>query len=259
MRLLTGLFLNLLSNYFINVIDVLLIDYIIYRLLLLIKGTMAVQMIVGILTIVVITVFAQVVLDLKTLSWLLEKFWIAAVVVVVVVFQPEIRSALAHLGSHRWGRVFLPSGNFIDEVIDAAIVASDQKLGLLIVFEKELGLKSFADTGTYLNSDVSKELILSIFNTRSPLHDGAVILVNGRIMAAACLLPLSEDHFIAKTYGTRHRAAIGITEGTDAIVIVVSEETGKIAIVSDAKMLQVSKEDLKTRFLELYIKNQAAV
>jgi len=253
------LFLNLWSNFFVHAIDILLIAYILYRLLLLIKGTMAVQMILGILTIIVVTVIAQVVLDLKTLSWLLEKFWIAAVVVVVVVFQPEIRSALAHLGSHRWGRVFLPSGNFIDEVIDAVITASEQKMGMLIVFEKELGLRSFADTGTHLNADVSKELILSIFNTRSPLHDGALILVNGRVMAAACLLPLSEDHYIAKTYGTRHRAAIGITEGTDAIVIVVSEETGKISIVNDAKMVQTDREELKMRFLELYIKTPSAI
>ena len=253
------LFSILWSNFFVHAIDILLIAYILYRLLLLIKGTMAVQMIIGILTIVVITVIAQVVLDLKTLSWLLEKFWIAAVVVVVVVFQPEIRSALAHLGSHRWGRVFLPSGNFIDEVIDAVIEASEQKIGMLIVFEKELGLRSFADTGTHLNSDVSKELVLSIFNNRSPLHDGAVILVNGRIMAAGCLLPLSEDHYIAKIYGTRHRAAIGITESTDAIVIVVSEETGKISIVSDGKMAQTNREELKMSFLELYIKNTAAV
>jgi len=253
------LFLNLWSNFFVHVIDILLIAYILYRLLLLIKGTMAVQMILGILTIIIVTVIAQVVLDLKTLSWLLEKFWIAAVVVVVVVFQPEIRSALAHLGSHRWGRVFLPSGNFIDEVIDAVITASEQKIGMLIVFEKELGLRSFADTGTHLNADVSKELILSIFNTRSPLHDGALILVNGRVMAAACLLPLSEDHYIAKTYGTRHRAAIGITESTDAIVIVVSEETGKISIVNYAKMVQTDCEELKMRFLELYIKTPSAI
>ncbi|MCK9582389.1 MAG: diadenylate cyclase CdaA [Endomicrobiales bacterium] len=253
------LFLNLWSNFFVHVIDILLIAYILYRLLLLIKGTMAVQMILGILTIIIVTVIAQVVLDLKTLSWLLEKFWIAAVVVVVVVFQPEIRSALAHLGSHRWGRVFLPSGNFIDEVIDAVITASEQKIGMLIVFEKELGLRNFADTGTHLNADVSKELILSIFNTRSPLHDGALILVNGRVMAAACLLPLSEDHYIAKTYGTRHRAAIGITESTDAIVIVVSEETGKISIVNDAKMVQTDCEELKVRFLELYIKTPSAI
>lgn len=253
------IFLNLWSNFIVHAIDILLIAYILYRLLLLIKGTMAVQMVIGILTIVVVTVIAQVVLDLKTLSWLLEKFWIAAVVVVVVVFQPEIRSALAHLGSHRWGRVFLPSGNFIDEVIDAAITASEQKNGMLIVFEKELGLRSFADTGTFLNADVSKELLLSIFNTRSPLHDGAVILVNGRVMAAGCLLPLSEDHYIAKTYGTRHRAAIGITEGTDAIVIVVSEESGKISIVSEAKMEQIDSSKLKMRFLELYIKNPSAI
>ena len=239
------------SNYFVNIVDILVVAYIFYRMMLLIKGTRAVQIIVGILTLLILTFLAQF-LHLKALDWLFEKFWYAAVVILVVVFQPEIRSALAQLGSHRWGKILVPSElGFVNEVIEAVKEFNNEHTGALVVFEQDTGLRNYIETGTIINAHVSKELLRSIFNTRSPLHDGAVIIQNARLIAAGCVLPLSHEPDISKILGTRHRAAVGLSEISDAIVIVVSEETGKISVAREGRLeTGVDVEELRIRLID---------
>lgn len=231
-------FLSILwSGYLVHVLDIMVVAYIFYRLMLVVKGTRAVQVIAGILTLVVITLLARDVFHLSTLDWLLEKFWLGAIVIIAVVFQPEIRDALAQLGRHRWSRILIAEEPaFIEEIIGAVQECSRRQIGALVVLEQETGLKTYVETGVRMNAEISKELILSVFNQRSPLHDGAIIIANGRLVAAACVLPLSNNPTLSKTFGTRHRSAIGIGELSDAVVIVVSEETGQIALVREGKL-----------------------
>ncbi len=240
--------------YLVPAIDILLIAFVFYRLLLLIKGTHAVQVIMGLAVLMVTTLIARDFLHLQATSWLLENFWSGAVVILAVVFQPELRSALAHLGSHPLGRILVPNQlAFLDELMGAVEEASQRQMGLLVVLEQDVGLRNYAETGTIINGDISKELLLSIFHYRSPLHDGAAILRNGRLEAAGCLLPLSNDPNMAKILGTRHRAAVGLSEFTDAWVIVVSEETGVISLARDGQLeRELSVEDLRQRLLDLY-------
>lgn len=241
------------STYLVNIVDILIVSYIFYRLMLLIKGTRAVQIILGILTLVLITFLAEAV-HLRTLSWLFEKFWLATVVILAVVFQPEIRSALAQLGSHRWTRVIVTSElSFIDDIIEAVKSLSAKNIGALIVLEQDTGLRNYIETGTIVNAQVSKELLLAIFNPRSPLHDGAVIIHSARLISAGSVLPLSNDPGISKILGTRHRAAVGVTETSDAIVIVVSEETGTVSIAREGRLEnEVDLDALKKRLADLY-------
>ncbi len=241
-------------HYLVHIVDIIAVAYIFYRLILLVKGTRAVQIILGILTLVLITFLAGEVLYLKTLNWLLQKFWLAAIVILAVVFQPEIRSALAQLGSHRWGRILVPSElNFVSEIIEAVKRCSQQRIGVLIVLEQDTGLRSYIESGTVVNAQVSWELLLSIFNTRSPLHDGAVVVQNARLIAAGCVLPLSHEPGISKILGTRHRAAVGMSEISDALVIVVSEESGKVSLAREGRLeTDVDVDDLYLRLLDLY-------
>ncbi len=240
-------------NYIVNIIDILAVAYIFYRMMLLIKGTRAVQIIVAILILIIVTFVANVI-HLRALSWLFEKFWYAAVVILVVVFQPEIRSALAQLGSHRWGKILVPSElGFVNETIEAVKDFSDRHIGALIVLEQDTGLRNYIETGTIINAHVSKELIFSIFNTKSPLHDGAVIIQNARLIAAGCVLPLSHEPDISKILGTRHRAAVGLSEISDAIIIAVSEESGKVSVARDGRLeTGVDIEELRIRVLDIF-------
>ena len=239
------------STYLVNIIDILAVSYIFYRMMLLIKGTRAVQIIIGILILLLVTFLANA-LHFRALGWLFEKFWYAAVVILVVVFQPEIRSALAQLGSHRWGKILVPSElGFVNEVIEAVKEFSDRHIGALVVFEQDTGLRNYIETGTIINAHVSRELLNSIFNTRSPLHDGAVIIQNARLTAAGCVLPLSHEPDISKILGTRHRAAVGLSEISDAIILVVSEESGNVSVAREGRLeTSIDIEELRIRLLD---------
>lgn len=247
------LFRMIWSTYLVNIIDIVIVAYIFYRMILLIKGTRAVQIIIGILILLIVTFIAQVV-HLRALSWLFEKFWYAAVVILVVVFQPEIRSALAQLGSHRWGKILMPSElGFVNEAIEAVKEFGDKHVGALIVFEQDTGLRNYIETGTIINAHVSKELLYSIFNNKSPLHDGAVIIQNARLISAGCVLPLSHEPDISKILGTRHRAAVGLSEISDAIIIVVSEETGQLSVAREGRLeTNIDVEELRIRLLDVF-------
>ncbi len=242
------------SAYLAPVIDILLIAFVFYHILLLIKGTHSVQVVMGLAVLMGMTLIIRHFLQLPAATWLLENFWSGAVVLLAVVFQPELRMALAQLGSHPLGRIILPGRmNFVDEIIGAVQEGMQKQMGMLIVLEQDVGLRNYSETGTVINGEISKELLISIFHYRSPLHDGATIIQNDRLSAAGCLLPLSNDPNLAKILGTRHRAAVGLSEFTDAWVIVVSEETGVMSLARGGHLeRELTVEDLKKQIIDLY-------
>jgi diadenylate cyclase len=244
--------LYIYSKYIVNILDILILTIVFYKLILVIKGTRAVQIIIGILIVLGFTIVARDILYLRALSWFLENFWFAAVVILAVVFQTEISNVLAQLGGQFWGLKAKVKNSHITEIVDAVEDLSLSMIGGLIAIENEIGLKNFTETGVSLNANISKELLLSIFkNKYVPLHDGAVIIFNDKISAAGCLFPLSRNTNV-KIFGTRHRAALGLSEITDAVIIVISEETGQISVaykgklfrdISPAKLGEIIKTD----------------
>jgi diadenylate cyclase len=245
---------HLWRHYLIHAVDILVVAYIFYRVLLLVRGTRSMQVLGGVVMLVVVTFLAQNVLRLPTLSWLLRTFWVAWVVVLAVVFQPELRSMLAQLGSRRWGRILLAEEfSFVGEIIAALREASQTRIGMLVVLEQETGLRNFIETGTLINGEVSRELLLTLFYPKTLLHDGAAVLREDRVVAAGCVLPLSTDPGLSRILGTRHRAAIGMTEISDAVVLVVSEETGTVSVARDGKLERdVDLGQLKDQLMEFY-------
>ena len=213
-----------------DVLDVLIVAFIIYRTFLLVKGTRASQLIVGVI-IVVFVFYLSKKLELFALGWILNNFVSSIILVIVVVFQNEIRSVLLALGRSPFFKriTYVEETLFFDELSNACTVLAGKKTGALFVIEREVGLEEFMEIGIRLDAEVNTELVVSIFQYASPLHDGAMIIREGRIRAASCILPLTMKDTIDKELGTRHRAAIGITEVTDAVALVVSEEKGKIS------------------------------
>ncbi len=219
------------------VADILMISVIFYQGLRLIQGTRAWQMTLGVIVLVLFYYVTRL-LDLRTVRWLLETSFPYFVFGLVVVFQSEIRRALAELGKgrflSRWNQK-QQSARF-EEIVLAATTLASRRIGALIVIEGEIGLKNYIESGIKLDANLTYDLMLTIFNPKSPLHDGAVIVIGDRITAAGCFLPLTTDPYLSKELGTRHRAAIGMTEETDAVAIVVSEETGRITAVHGGEM-----------------------
>lgn len=214
-----------------DIIDMVLVWLVIYRVLLLIKQTRAVQMLSG-LGILALTFVLSIWLELFTLNWLLDKFFSNLFVIVVILFQNEIRRALTHIGRNPFFTAVtaVEETQVVEEISKGAIQLSQKKYGALIVIEREIGLQDFIEVGTVLDSQVTSELLNSIFLPTSPLHDGAVIIRGGRAAMAGCFLPLSKNPILDKNLGTRHRAALGLTEETDAIAIVVSEENRSVSV-----------------------------
>ena len=237
-----------------HILDIAVVAFIFYRLMVLVRGTRSVQMLVGILFLAVATLFANSLLRLPMSSWLLDKVWAAGIVILVIVFQPEIRSALAHLGSDPISRWVLPNRlDFIHEIITALKECSEKRIGALIVLELDTGLKNYIETGTRINGDISTELMLSIFHPRSPLHDGAIIISGNQLVSAGCVLPLTDDPHFAKVLGTRHRAAVGVSECSDALILVVSEETGQISIARNGRLQRdINLDELNAQLHELF-------
>lgn len=245
---------HLWHRYLVHVVDVAVVAVIIYRILLLIQGTRAVQVVRGLLVLGLATFAVEELLHLPTLSWMLRTFWLAAPVVLAVLFQPELRSLLAQLGSRRLKGMLVPQElRFVDEVIAALREAVANRVGMLVVLEQETGLRNFIATGTTINGEVTSDLLLTIFHPHTLLHDGAAVLREDRVVAAGCVLPLSNDPDIARVMGTRHRAAIGLAEISDAIVLVVSEETGTVSVARNGKLERdVNLDELKARLRDLY-------
>jgi diadenylate cyclase len=213
-----------------DVLDILIVAFIIYRTFLLVKGTRASQLIVGVIIIVFVFYLSKK-LELFALGWILNNFVSSIILVIVVVFQNEIRRVLLALGRSTFFKkiTYVEETLFYDELSNACVAMAKKKTGALIVIEREVGLEEFMEIGVRLDAEVNTELIVSVFQCASPLHDGAMIIREGRIRAASCILPLTMKDTIDKQLGTRHRAAIGISEVTDAVTLVVSEEKGKIS------------------------------
>ena len=227
----TALIARLPEFTWIDVLDILIVGFIIYELLQFIRGTHAVQMALGGVVLVVFYWFSQL-FNLETVNWILRTFLPYVVFGVIVVFQAEIRKVLAHLGkTPLLGFSKQRTEEVIDEVVLASTTLAAQRTGAIIVIERDMGLRSYIETGIGLDALVTYDLLISIFNPGTPLHDGAVIIQGNRLAAAACFLPLTVNPELSRQLGSRHRAAIGLTEDTDAVVVVVSEETGTISLV----------------------------
>jgi len=227
-------------NIVINLLDVLLVWYVIYKILTLIKGTKAVQLLKGIFVIIIARLATEF-FGLETLGWMLQQVIDFGFLAIIIIFQPEIRRGLEQIGR---GKLFQRSISQVEEEQTRLIEAmkksvsymAKRRIGALISIEKETGLNEYIETGIGLNAEISSELLINIFIPNTPLHDGAVIMQKDKISAAACYLPLSESPFISKELGTRHRAALGLSEVTDAITIVVSEETGAISLTMNGNL-----------------------
>lgn len=234
-------------DYLSNAIDILLVWYVVYKLLMVIRGTKAVQLLKGIFVIVIIRTIAGFA-GLDTLSWIVQQALTWGFLAVIIIFQPEVRRALEQLGR---GRIFSRSAIQEDEeqrkIIDALVKSvrymEKRRIGALISIEKETGMNDYIETGIPMKSVITSELLINIFIPNTPLHDGAVIIQKDHIAAAACYLPLSENPFISKELGTRHRAALGISEVTDSLTIVVSEETGAISVTRNGDLYRDLTEE----------------
>lgn len=239
--------------YLKEIIDVFIVYYLVYKLILILKGTKAVQILWGFFLLAILTFLAKF-LGFRATFWLLGNFWFAGIFILIIVFQPEIRNTLANLGTSPFSKVLLPSEySFISHLIEAIKVASEKKMGMLVVLEQNMGLGDYIKTGIIINGEVSKELLLTIFYKDTPLHDGAVIISGNRLIAAACQLPLSENINISKILGMRHRSAVGITEESDAIAIVVSEETGNISVARNGNlMVRVEPDIIEKELINIY-------
>ena len=245
----------LLANFrFLDLLDIIAVAIILYRFLMIVQGTRAYQMLFGIAALAVIWWTSQY-YELYSLSWILQNFFDYLFIILIVLFQDQIRSALVSISSTRLigrnGRSKFDQQ--IEEVVAACSALSRERTGALIVFEKNHGLLNFSTTGTRLDSRVHSDIIYSIFQTKSPLHDGAIIIYNGVIQAAGCFLPLSKNVEIDRHYGTRHRAALGITEITDAVVVTVSEETGRINICYNGIFHYMENEEQLRKFLRKFL------
>lgn len=245
-----------------DAIDILLVSAILYRVFLLLRGTRAVQMLLGLLLLAGISLAAHR-LELFTLSWILENFWSAWVLVLIILFQPELRRALTQLGHSRLFRGVLGASleersHVVEDVVKAAESLAAKRIGALIVIERTTGLRHYAELGVPLDAVISADLLNSLFLPYSPLHDGAAFIQGDRIVAAGCFLPLSRNVDLSRKLGTRHRAALGITEETDAVAVVASEETGRISLALAGRLeIPPDREALRRRLSELLAGGEA--
>ncbi|KIL53581.1 TIGR00159 family protein [Jeotgalibacillus alimentarius] len=227
-------------DFAVHAVDILLVWFVFYKLITVIRGTKAVQLLKGIFVIVVVRVLSEL-LGFNTLAWIMEQVMYWGVLGVMIIFQPELRRALEQLGR---GKLFA-RGNLQEEeernrlveaVTKSVSYMAKRRIGALITFERETGMGDYIETGIPMDSNLTSELLINLFIPNTPLHDGAVIIQKNRIAAAACYLPLSESPFISKELGTRHRAALGVSEVTDSITVVVSEETGAISVTTNGEL-----------------------
>jgi diadenylate cyclase len=236
------------------IVDIVIVSIIFYQLLLVIEGTRAVQLIKGIFVLLIVSILSRQ-MALETLTWLLDKLWTMMVVALPVVFQAELRRALEQIGR---GRLFSlrslresddGAQRLINELLRCAKVLSQSRIGALIALEKSTGIQEYVETGVKIDGIVSSEFLVNLFIPKSPLHDGAVIIRGDRVAAAGCFLPLTQNPNLDKDLGTRHRAAVGLSEVCDALVLVVSEETGVISSVLDGKLQRFHDEKSLTELL----------
>ncbi|WP_027410621.1 diadenylate cyclase CdaA [Anoxybacteroides tepidamans] len=227
-------------SYLSKIVDILLVWYVIYKLIMVIRGTKAVQLLKGIILIILVRIVSNF-LGLSTLQWLMDQALTWGFLAIIIIFQPELRRALEQLGR---GKLFSRSSvqeeegqtRMVEAIIKATEYMAKRRIGALISVERETGMGDYIETGIPLNAQISSELLINIFIPNTPLHDGAVIIQKAQVAAAGCYLPLSESPFISKELGTRHRAALGISEVTDSVTVVVSEETGAVSVTKNGEL-----------------------
>lgn len=241
-----------------DILDIFIVSFMFYKLFVLIRGTRATQLIKGILFIFIASKLSEF-FKLYTISWILNNAVTVGFIAILIVFQPELRRILEHIGNNKLLKPVnfeVATGNSkgIEELVKATYSLADKKIGALMVLERKTGLRDIIETGILLNSDISYELLMNIFIPNTPLHDGAVVISHNHIIAASCFLPLTDSKEISMELGTRHRAGIGISEKSDAIVIVVSEETGHVSICEKSSINRnVSKEFLLNYLVENFV------
>ena len=234
------------------ILEVIILWYVFYHLLVFIKGTPAVQVLRGLIFLIIlffIFLFIAQQLNLRIINWILPKIFAIFLLSFLIIFRPELRRGLAQLGQGPILSLFFREERIIDEIIEGVYALAKKKVGAIIALEREMGLKPYIESGIFLDSKVSSELIDTIFMPHTPLHDGGVVIENGRIIAAGCLFPLTRNPRISKSLGTRHRAAVGLTDETDALVIVVSEETGLVSLAREGKLVRNIDRESLTRVL----------
>jgi diadenylate cyclase len=237
-----------------DLLDIAVVSFLIYEFLKLIRGTRAVQMAVGTLIIVALF-YGSRLAPLQTVNWLIRNALLYVAFAAIVIFQSDIRRALAHFGQAPFFRYFNrqeAADETIEEIVVAATMLASQKVGAIIAVEREIGLRNYIESGIPLDATLTYDLLVTIFQPGSPLHDGAVILQENRVAAAACFLPLTVNPRVSRELGTRHRAAIGLTEEGDAVAVIVSEETGYISVAIDGRIdRRLSPDELRTRLRSL--------
>lgn len=244
--------------YFTNVLEIIILSVIVYEFLLWIKNTRAFELLKGLVVIGAFIVVAWF-FNLTTIMWIIEKISTAFIIAAVVIFQPELRKALEQLGSRNFITSLFPNDaedsslSTINEIIKATFEMAKKKTGALIVIQQEQALNDIAETGILINGIVSSALLINIFEKNTPLHDGAVVIVGDHVVSATCYLPLS-DTDISKDYGTRHRAALGVSEASDAITIVVSEETGRVSVAVNGALKRAVDADSLRMMLPIHKK-----
>lgn len=257
--------MNSVREFLVPLLDIGIVYFVIYRMLLIIKGTRAVPMLLGLGAIAALYVLSQeTYLGLATFNWLLQQFIGSLFIIVIVLFQADIRRALAAFGRTQFLTSFRSGegAQVIDELVKASTMLANQSIGALIVVEAEADLGPYVEDSTRLDARVTKELLYSIFvpERQNPLHDGAVVIRSGRIAAAGVFLPMSVNPHIDRALGTRHRAALGLSEETDAVIIVVSEERGTVSLAREGCLvLDIKSNELRTQLTDLLIKRPRKV
>ena len=233
-----------------DIVDISLVTFLVFKLYQVISGTRAAPMIIGLILIVVISFFVET-FNMSGMSWIIGNIKTVWIILFVIIFQPELRRLLIHVGQSRVLRSFVKvrEKKVLEAVANAAVELSGKRIGALIVITIDTGIRAITETGISLQAKVSKSLIVSIFSPRSPLHDGAIIITEDLIEAAKCILPLTDNPNIDQSLGTRHQAAWGISEESDAVVVVVSEETGKISFVKGGEMTSGLNQDSLIKLL----------
>ena len=234
------------------VIEILILWIVFFRILVFFEGTRAFQVLKGIVYLLIAFLVSQI-FGLDTLNWLLTKLFAISIIALLIIFQPELRQGLARLGQQHLFAPDMAEADFIlllEDLVNATFKLSRLKCGCLIAIERVIKLKVYIESGVAIDSSFSPELVQSIFTTASPLHDGGIIIRGPRIVAASCLFPLSENPHFSKVAGTRHRAGLGLSEQTDAVVIIVSEETGEISVAVDGQFIPIDTQEQMLKILQ---------
>lgn len=242
--------------------EISLLSALIYLVLLFLRGTRGAPILAGFTFLALILSVISSVIDLEVLSWLLTQMWTFAAVMVLIIFQPEIRRAFAELGAKN--SILMKNKRkekeILQNIVEATFYLAERKIGALIAIERDIGMRVLAESGTTINAELSKELLSTFFYPNTPLHDGGVIIRNGTVLAAGCFFPLTQDMTLSKALGTRHRAGVGVTEETDCVCIVVSEETGAVNLAYRGKLARgINAERLQRHLNNLILRKSSSV